>query len=133
MMSIAQGMQHALHRVVGLPVIVERRCRRHSANVAGIVVHDHWKPYYTMQGVLHALCNAHHLRELKALVEIEKEAWAGKMQRLLRRACHVANKAREQGVPLKSQLIECCERRYDALSPRGSPSMRPKCRWREPR
>ena len=43
------------------------------ANVAGIVVHDHWKPYYTMQGVLHALCNAHHLRELKALVEIEKE------------------------------------------------------------
>jgi transposase len=46
------------------------------ANVAGIVVHDHWKPYYTMQGVLHALCNAHHLRELKALVEIEKEDWA---------------------------------------------------------
>jgi transposase len=28
------------------------------ANVTGIVVHDHWKPYYTMLGVLHALCNA---------------------------------------------------------------------------
>jgi transposase len=39
----------------------------------GIVVHDHWKPYYTMEGVLHALCNAHHLRELQALVDIEKE------------------------------------------------------------
>jgi transposase len=71
------------------------------ANVTGIVVHDHWKPYYTMTGVLHALCNAHHLRELKALVEIEKEDWAGKMQRLLRRACHATNLAREQGVPLK--------------------------------
>ena len=54
--------------------------------VAGIVVHDHWKPYFTMQGVDHALCNAHHLRELQALIEIEKEGWARKMQRLLRRA-----------------------------------------------
>ena len=44
------------------------------ANVVGIVVHDHWKPYYTIEGVLHALCNAHHLRELKALVEIEKKS-----------------------------------------------------------
>ena len=55
-------------------------------NVQGIVVHDHWKPYYTLKGVLHALCNAHHLRELQALVEIEKEDWAPRMQRLLRRA-----------------------------------------------
>ena len=57
------------------------------AKVTGIVVHDHWKPFYTMTGVLHALCNAHHLRELKALVEIEKEDWAHNMQRLLRRTC----------------------------------------------
>jgi transposase len=89
------------------------------ANVAGIVVHDHWKPYYTIQGVLHALCNAHHLRELKALVEIEKEEWARKMQRLLRRACHAANRARERGVPLKPRLIKCLERRYDAIIAEG--------------
>ena len=43
------------------------------AHVTGIVLHDHWKPYYTLKGVLHALCNAHHLRELKALVEIERD------------------------------------------------------------
>ena len=35
----------------------------------GVVVHDHWKPYYTLVGVIHALCNAYHLRELKALIE----------------------------------------------------------------
>src|SRR5674476_1012220 len=66
------------------------------ANVVGTVVHDHWKPYYTMPGVLHALCNAHHLRELKALIDIEKEDWARKMQRLLRRACQMTNPARDR-------------------------------------
>ena len=89
------------------------------ANVAGIVVHDHWKPYYTMPGVLHALCNAHHVRELKALVEIEKEEWARKMQRLLRRACHAANLARERGGPPKPSLIALIERRYDAVVAEG--------------
>ncbi len=85
------------------------------AHVTGIVVHDHWKPYYTLKGVLHALCNAHHLRELKALVEIEREDWARKMQRLLRRACHATNLAREQGVALKPDLIMLVERCYDAI------------------
>ena len=85
------------------------------ANVIGIVVHDHWKPYYTMTGVLHALCNAHHLRELKALVEIENEDWARRMQRLLRRACHASNLARERGVPLKPGLIALFERWYDTI------------------
>jgi transposase len=63
-------------------------------------VHDHWKPYYTLTGIRHALCNAHHLRELKALVEIEKEDWARKMQQLLRRGCHATNLARERDKPL---------------------------------
>jgi transposase len=85
------------------------------ANVTGIVVHDHWKPYYTMSGVLHALCNAHHLRELKALVEIEKEDWPHRMQRLLRSACHATNLARERGVPLKPGLIAVFERCYDTI------------------
>ena len=88
-------------------------------NVFGIVVHDHWKPYYTLKGVLHALCNAHHLRELRALVEIEKEDWARKMQRLLRRGCHATNLARERGVTLSPQLIALIERRYDAILTEG--------------
>jgi len=89
------------------------------AGVIGIVVHDHWKPYYTMEGVLHALCNAHHLRELKALIEIEKENWARGMQRLLRRACHAASLARDRGVPLKPSLIALFERRYDTIVAEG--------------
>jgi transposase len=89
------------------------------SGVTGIVVHDHWKPYYTMKGVLHALCNAHHLRELKALVEIEKEQWAQKMQSLLRRACHAVNLAKERGVRLKPPLIELFRRSYDRILEEG--------------
>jgi transposase len=84
-------------------------------NVLGIVVHDHWKPYYTLKNVLHALCNAHHLRELQALVEIEKEDWARKMQRLLRRACYATHLARERGVPLSPRFIALIGRCYDAI------------------
>lgn len=49
----------------------------------GVLVHDHWKPYFCLEDVQHALCNAHHLRELKALEEFEKEPWAFKMSHLL--------------------------------------------------
>lgn len=31
------------------------------AHIKGVVVHDHWNPYYQLQDVNHALCNAHHL------------------------------------------------------------------------
>ena len=53
-------------------------------DVTGVVVHDHWKPYFQMTNVQHALCNAHILREWKALQEIEKEPWAMRMLKLLR-------------------------------------------------
>jgi transposase len=56
-----------------------------------------------------------HLRELKALVEIEKEDWARRMQRLRRRACHAINLAGELDAPLKPELIALIQRRYRAI------------------
>lgn len=53
------------------------------STLKGIVCHDHWKPYYQLKHVKHALCNAHHIRELNALIEYEHEVWAKKMKRLL--------------------------------------------------
>ena len=38
----------------------------------------------------HALRNAHHLRELEALAELDGEAWAHPMQQLLRMAGEAA-------------------------------------------
>jgi transposase len=47
------------------------------------VVHDHWKPYFTYQECLHALCNEHLLRELKFLWEEQQEGWARQLSTLL--------------------------------------------------
>lgn len=49
----------------------------------GTLIHDHWKPYLIYVKCAHALCNAHHLRELEAAVEFDGQKWAKKMQTLL--------------------------------------------------
>lgn len=65
----------------------------------GTVVHDHWKPYYQLPKVLHALCNQHHLRELKALIEYDKECWARKMQRFLRTGLRYRHSYEDKEIP----------------------------------
>lgn len=87
--------------------------------VTGIVVHDFWRPYFTMSGVAHALCNAHHSRELKALIENEKEAWALAMFRFLRHACHAANLARRQNRSLKPAFLRWLSERHDRIVAEG--------------
>ena len=119
------GKTRWLHVAATALLTFYRVCQKRGsllANVVGTVVHDHWKPYYTMTGVCHALCNAHHLRELKALIDIEKEEWARAMHQLLRRACHAANLAAERGgalATLKPRLVAQLERRYDAIVTAG--------------
>jgi transposase len=63
----------------------------------GVVVHDHFLPYRGMDKVDHAFCNAHILRELQALIEIDGETWAEAMRDMLLSANAAVNKAREAG------------------------------------
>lgn len=51
--------------------------------VRGVMVHDHWKPYYRYCDCRHALCNAHHLRELTGVWENDQQAWAKALHDLL--------------------------------------------------
>ena len=48
----------------------------------GVLCHDHWKAYFTYI-CLHALCNAHHLRELERAYEQDGQRWAKNMKNLL--------------------------------------------------
>ena len=86
----------------------------------GIIVHDHFRPYYALRGAQHALCNAHHLRELQALIEIEKEPWAGTMHELLRTANKQVREAKSAGAvaladPDKHRILAA----YDAALATG--------------
>jgi len=49
----------------------------------GMMVHDHWKPYYRYTDCLHILCNAHHKRELTRSHELDGQIWAKNMEDLL--------------------------------------------------
>lgn len=50
----------------------------------GILVHDHFKSYF-QYGYEHSLCNAHHLRELQAIIDNTGHSWANLMQKLLKK------------------------------------------------
>ena len=45
----------------------------------GVVVHDAWRTYFQLP-CQHALCNAHLLRELRGLAELETQVWAGELR-----------------------------------------------------
>jgi transposase len=86
------GSLHWIHVVCSVMLTVYSRSK-HRGKVAmdalgvlgkclGTAMHDGWKPYF-QYGCKHALCNAHHLRELKALFEQHGQTWASDMIRVL--------------------------------------------------
>ena len=72
----------------------------------GILVHDHWKPYYTYQGCKHALCNAHHLRELEWVIENHPNCtWAKTMQDLLLEINQSVDKTKENKLDDETAML----------------------------
>jgi hypothetical protein len=60
-----------------IPIITRRRSGGKEAmdemgvlpEACGVLLHDHWKAYYSYESKTHGLCNAHHVRELTAAKE----------------------------------------------------------------
>ncbi len=85
----------------------------------GIAVHDAWAPYWHA-ACEHALCNAHHLRELTALVEQGDQAWAQAMKDLLREIKGRVEQAQAAGAEgLEAATHEAFTTRYQALLTQG--------------
>jgi transposase len=85
----------------------------------GRAVHDGWPSYFTYD-CEHALCNAHHLRELTFLREQHGQAWAGQMKALLQEAYARVERAKAEGAERLSgfTLLEI-EARYAGILEAG--------------
>lgn len=81
-------------------------------DVSGILMHDHFKPYYGIKNVTHALCNAHHLRELQACID-DKEDWVVRMFRHLQRLSRLAKN------PVSAHTQARFLKVYDGIVTRG--------------
>jgi len=77
----------------------------------GILCHDHWKPYFHY-GQAHALCNAHHLRELERAWEQDGQQWAQQMNILLKQINQAVHDA---GNCLDPPAAELYRKRYQNL------------------
>ena len=78
----------------------------------GILCHDHWKPYYQYTDCQHALCNAHHLRELERAYEQDGQQWAKQMQVLLN---NILADVKQHGGSLPTEQAKRYTERYRDL------------------
>jgi transposase len=86
----------------------------------GRVVHDGYSSYRQYPDVQHALCNAHHLRELVFAEEQDAQDWAGQLIDLLIEIKGATEEAKQQGqTALTSPQQVDFEARYDHLVVQG--------------
>jgi transposase len=87
---------------------------------AGVAVHDGFTPY-RRYGLAHALCNAHHLRELAAILDMDPaQTWAEDMSRLLCEINDTARHARTVGAhAIEERLLAVYRDRYQHIIDAG--------------
>lgn len=121
-----KGQRHWLHTVSTpeLTCFAPHRRRGRAAteeigilpNFFGTLVHDTLASYFLYRELLHALCNAHHLRDLTAIVENDQQEWARLMILFLLAAKRQVAESREGGeTALPVDQVERIEQLYDAI------------------
>jgi len=86
----------------------------------GRAVHDGLPSYWHYSQCAHALCNAHHLRELTFVEEHLGQGWAKDLKGLLREIKQAVDDARGQGrAALSAEARQEFARRYDTILDEG--------------
>jgi transposase len=125
----AAGRLHWIHSAsTALLTLLDCHRRRGTAamddlgvigSMTGIAVHDGWRPYRRYD-VTHALCNAHHLRELAAIGMVWNQGWANDLAALLVDAKTAVDTARAAGRDrLERTTLHSIRVRYGTLIAKG--------------
>jgi transposase len=85
----------------------------------GRAVHDAFASYFKFDQCSHALCNAHHLRELKFVEDEYEQAWASEMTDLLLEIKDEVGASPPELASLPRERLAHYERGYDTLLQRG--------------
>jgi len=84
----------------------------------GVSVHDYWGPYFRYENCKHALCNSHHLRDLRFIYEQYQQEWAEEMGNLLIEIKEKVDENRPHK-GLDPPVIKEFEERYDEIIEKG--------------
>lgn len=136
------GKLHWVHAATTLGLtllkIHARRGKQGTASLGvldgfeGVIQHDNWAPYRDWE-LEHALCNAHHLRELQGVSEMGRQGWATRMGELLREIHQEVERAKATGLPvLPPEMLQEFKERYQAEIEQGyrtNPIPKRKRRW----
>lgn len=85
----------------------------------GIVMHDHYASYNKYKNATHVFCNAHHLRELKAVEEQENVHWASKASELLLAIKASVDSQRKYRNSLSKKEMQEWKRKYQEIIENG--------------
>ena len=85
----------------------------------GIAVHDFWASYFKFKNCFHALCNAHHQRELIGICENDEQVWSQDMINLLLEIKKTVEEKKVAYDQIEPEQIEYFEEKYDLVIIKG--------------
>lgn len=101
----------------------------------GFVIHDYLSSYYRITGILHGLCNVHHIRDLTCVHEEHGQQWGSDMIKILLEAKKLKDRERDGGRCVGEGTLNRLQNRYfeileDGYTLNPEPERRPGQRGR---